>query len=152
MLRKESNMPLLSLHALAAARGDGLRPEFVDFSDVLRRVPTPLFPNPLRLRQEKPSNQQKTARLRTGGATGRGKAGTTLHGRLLVQARKVLQSGCNLLNHLERKSHSFTTKLLIRLKCVPLPKLHTRVRFPSSDPTLSETFADSFKVSPYVCS
>ena len=30
MLRKESNMPLLSLHALAAARGDGLRPEFVD--------------------------------------------------------------------------------------------------------------------------
>lgn len=30
MLRKESNMPLLSLHALAATRGDGLRPEFVD--------------------------------------------------------------------------------------------------------------------------
>jgi hypothetical protein len=30
MLRKETNMPLLSLHALAATRGDGLRPEFVD--------------------------------------------------------------------------------------------------------------------------
>jgi hypothetical protein len=30
MLRKASNMPLLSLHALAATRGDGLRPEFVD--------------------------------------------------------------------------------------------------------------------------
>jgi hypothetical protein len=30
MLRKESNMPLFSLHALAATRGDGLRPEFVD--------------------------------------------------------------------------------------------------------------------------
>jgi hypothetical protein len=30
MLRKNSNMPFLSLHALAAARGDGLRPEFVD--------------------------------------------------------------------------------------------------------------------------
>ena len=30
LLRKESNMPLLSLHALAATRGDGLRPEFVD--------------------------------------------------------------------------------------------------------------------------
>ena len=30
MLRKESNMPLLSLHALAATRGDGLRPQFVD--------------------------------------------------------------------------------------------------------------------------
>jgi len=30
MLRKESNMPLLSLHALASTRGDGLRPEFVD--------------------------------------------------------------------------------------------------------------------------
>jgi hypothetical protein len=30
MLRKEFNMPLLSLHALAATRGDGLCPEFVD--------------------------------------------------------------------------------------------------------------------------
>jgi hypothetical protein len=30
MLRKDSNMPLLSFHALAATRGDGLRPEFVD--------------------------------------------------------------------------------------------------------------------------
>jgi hypothetical protein len=30
MLTKNSNMPFLSLHTLAAARGDGLRPEFVD--------------------------------------------------------------------------------------------------------------------------
>ena len=30
MLTKNSNMPFLSLHMLAAARGDGLRPEFVD--------------------------------------------------------------------------------------------------------------------------
>ena len=30
MLSKNSNMPFLSLHALAATRGDGLRPEFVD--------------------------------------------------------------------------------------------------------------------------
>jgi hypothetical protein len=29
MLRKD-NVPLLSLHALAATRGDGLRPDFVD--------------------------------------------------------------------------------------------------------------------------
>ena len=29
MLTKNSNMPFLSLHTLAAARGDGLRPEFV---------------------------------------------------------------------------------------------------------------------------
>jgi len=30
MLSKNSNMPFLSLQALAAPRGDGLRPEFVD--------------------------------------------------------------------------------------------------------------------------
>jgi hypothetical protein len=30
MATKNSNMPFLSLHSLAAARGDGLRPEFVD--------------------------------------------------------------------------------------------------------------------------
>jgi hypothetical protein len=30
MPTKNSNMPFLSLHSLAAARGDGLRPEFVD--------------------------------------------------------------------------------------------------------------------------
>ena len=30
MLSKNSNMPFLSLQALAATRGDGLRPEFVD--------------------------------------------------------------------------------------------------------------------------
>jgi hypothetical protein len=30
MLTKNSNMPFLSLHTFAAARGDGLRPEFVD--------------------------------------------------------------------------------------------------------------------------
>jgi hypothetical protein len=30
MLRKNFNMPFLSLHALAATRGEGLRPEFVD--------------------------------------------------------------------------------------------------------------------------
>ena len=30
MQTKNSNMPFLSLHSLAAARGDGLRPEFVD--------------------------------------------------------------------------------------------------------------------------
>ena len=30
MLSKNSNMQFLSLHALAAPRGDGLRPEFVD--------------------------------------------------------------------------------------------------------------------------
>jgi hypothetical protein len=30
MLTKNSNMPFLSLHALAAVRGDGLRPEFID--------------------------------------------------------------------------------------------------------------------------
>jgi hypothetical protein len=30
MLSKNSDMPFLSLHALAAERGDGLRPEFVD--------------------------------------------------------------------------------------------------------------------------
>jgi hypothetical protein len=29
MLTKRANMPFLSLHTLAAARGDGLRPEFV---------------------------------------------------------------------------------------------------------------------------
>jgi hypothetical protein len=29
MLTKNANMPFLSLHMLAAARGDGLRPEFV---------------------------------------------------------------------------------------------------------------------------
>ncbi|HEV7983067.1 MAG TPA: hypothetical protein VGP86_09250 [Xanthobacteraceae bacterium] len=29
MLTKNANMPFLSLHTLAAARGDGLRPEFV---------------------------------------------------------------------------------------------------------------------------
>jgi len=29
MLTKSANMPFLSLHTLAAARGDGLRPEFV---------------------------------------------------------------------------------------------------------------------------
>ena len=29
MLTKRANMPFVSLHALAAARGDGLRPEFV---------------------------------------------------------------------------------------------------------------------------
>jgi hypothetical protein len=29
MLTKRANMPFLSLHALAAARGDGLHPEFV---------------------------------------------------------------------------------------------------------------------------
>ena len=30
MLSKNFNMPFLSLHALAAKRGEGLRPEFVD--------------------------------------------------------------------------------------------------------------------------
>ena len=30
MPTKSSNMPFLSLHSLATARGDGLRPEFVD--------------------------------------------------------------------------------------------------------------------------
>jgi hypothetical protein len=30
MLTKNSNMPFLSLHMLAASRGDGLRPELVD--------------------------------------------------------------------------------------------------------------------------
>jgi hypothetical protein len=30
MPTKNSNTPFLSLHSLAAARGDGLRPEFVD--------------------------------------------------------------------------------------------------------------------------
>ena len=29
MLTKRANMPFLSLHTLAAARGDGLHPEFV---------------------------------------------------------------------------------------------------------------------------
>jgi hypothetical protein len=29
MLSKRANMPFLSLHALAAARGEGLHPEFV---------------------------------------------------------------------------------------------------------------------------
>ena len=29
MLTKNANMPFLSLHTLAAARGDGLHPEFV---------------------------------------------------------------------------------------------------------------------------
>jgi hypothetical protein len=29
MLTKNANMPFLSLHTLATARGDGLRPEFV---------------------------------------------------------------------------------------------------------------------------
>jgi hypothetical protein len=29
MLTKNANMPFISLHTLAAARGDGLRPEFV---------------------------------------------------------------------------------------------------------------------------
>ena len=32
MLTKNANMPFLSLHTLAAARGDGLRPEFVKLS------------------------------------------------------------------------------------------------------------------------
>ncbi|MGH6684044.1 MAG: hypothetical protein ACRECA_09030 [Pseudolabrys sp.] len=30
MLTKNSSMPFLSFHAIAASRGDGLRPEFVD--------------------------------------------------------------------------------------------------------------------------
>ena len=57
-----------------------------------------------------------------------------------TNARKVLQSGSNLLNHLERKSRSFTAKLLMRLKCVLLPKLHTRVRFPSPAPIISMSY------------
>jgi hypothetical protein len=31
MLTKNANMPFLSLHTLAAERGDGLRPQFVKF-------------------------------------------------------------------------------------------------------------------------
>ena len=62
MLRKEFNMPLLSLHALAATLVMGYVPSSWTCSDVLQRVPTLLFPNPLRLRQEQPSNQKKTAR------------------------------------------------------------------------------------------
>ena len=41
-------------------------------------------------------------------------------------------------------------KYLMRLKPIELPKLHTRVRFPSPAPTLSKIFADGFKVSPYL--
>src|SRR5215472_14902704 len=32
----------------------------------------------------------------------------------------------------------------MHLKCVPLPKLHTRVRFPSPAPRLSTKFANGF--------
>ena len=54
MLRKESNMPpLLSLHALAATRGDGLRPQFVDlFTRLAAGADATHFRNPLRLRQD----------------------------------------------------------------------------------------------------
>ena len=38
MLSKNFNMPFLSLHALAAARGDGLRPEFVDLFVAIGRL------------------------------------------------------------------------------------------------------------------
>jgi len=48
--------------------------------------------------------------------------------------KKVLQSGRNLLNHLEMKKRSFESNPLMRLKYVELPKLHTRVRFPSPAP------------------
>src|SRR5262245_44247748 len=51
-----------------------------------------------------------------------------------MTAEDVLQSSSNLLNHLEPKSHSFAAKCLMRLKSDELPKLHTRVRFPSPAP------------------
>jgi hypothetical protein len=76
MLRKEFNMPLLSLHALAATRGDGLCPEFVDlFRRLARRysfrIRSASGRNSLRTRKRRPE-------LRIGGATGSGKAETTL--------------------------------------------------------------------------
>jgi len=49
---------------------------------------------------------------------------------------KVLQLERNLLNHLARKKQSFESKLLRCLETTELPKLHTRVRFPSPAPSL----------------
>jgi hypothetical protein len=44
MLTKNSSMPLLSLHTLAAPRGDGLRPEFLDlFKRLATRADATLF-------------------------------------------------------------------------------------------------------------
>ena len=63
MLTKNANMPFLSLHALAAARGDGLRPEFVKlFHTPCSRAPMPLFPRSLlNRRQDLPVEPGKTA-------------------------------------------------------------------------------------------
>ena len=57
---------------------------------------------------------------------------------------KVLKFTCNLLNHLERKKQSFESKLLRCLESPELPKLHTRVRFPSPAPSLGQSFTVSF--------
>jgi hypothetical protein len=70
MLSKNSNMPFLSLHALAAARGDGLRSEFVD---LFRRLAagadatlSESAPPPAGIAFE----PAKTVRLQIGGNTG----------------------------------------------------------------------------------
>jgi hypothetical protein len=53
---------------------------------------------------------------------------SALGGKADVSVReKVLESGRNLLNHLEWKWHSFESKRLKGLKNIELPKLHTRV-------------------------
>ena len=57
MLTKRANMPFLSLHTLAAARGDGLHPEFVKLFTRLAAGADAIFPNPLNRRQDSPSNQ-----------------------------------------------------------------------------------------------
>jgi hypothetical protein len=65
MLTKNANMPFLSLHTLAAARGDGLRPEFVKLftrlaagaDATLSESAQPPVPNPLNRRLVSPSNQ-----------------------------------------------------------------------------------------------
>jgi hypothetical protein len=44
---------------------------------------------------------------------------------------KVLHFARNLLSHLASKMYSFAAKYLMPLKSSELPKLHTRVRFPS---------------------
>jgi len=55
---------------------------------------------------------------------------------VFFRASEVLQSKRNLLIDIDDKKQSFAAMQLIMLKYVELPKLHTRVRFPSPAPFL----------------
>ncbi len=57
MLTKQANMPFLSLHTLAAARGDGLHPEFVKLFTRLAAGADATLSDPLNRRQDSPLNQ-----------------------------------------------------------------------------------------------